>query len=66
MFAGISAEGLEKGIFIVSIGSHLEVCDGSMTEAEEATEEKGTDPLLPSPLPSSFRLCFRLRVHGSH
>ena len=36
------------------------------TEAEEATEEKGTDPFLPSPLPSSFRLCFRLRFHGSH
>ena len=35
----------------VSTGSYLEVCDISSTEAEEATEEKGTI--------CSFRLRFR-------
>ena len=27
---------------------------------------KTNDPFLPSPLPSSIRLCFCLRFHGSH
>ena len=76
MFAGILLRDWKKAFSLahpsvsacasVSIGSHLEVCDRSTTEAEEATEEKGTDPFLPSPLPSSFRLCFRLCFHGSH
>ena len=51
----------------VSTGSQLEVCDVSSTEAEEATEEKGTTrrsvPSVSSASIEYIRLCFRLRSH---
>ena len=36
---------------------HGDVSDGSSTEAETETEEKGNLPFLSSPLPSSLSLC---------
>ena len=69
MFAGISAEGLEKAFSLahpsvsacasVSIGSHLEVCDGRHDGSRRGDGRKRNRCVfLPFPLPSSFRLCF--------
>ena len=48
----------------VITGSHLEVCDVSSKEAEEANGRKTERSVhRPFPLPLSIRLCFRLRCH---